>query len=441
MEKPMTWDHTENPTITRTRLRLSSPESVYQALEEYGAYLQDRPYSGDKSLEQILAARADRLIDLALARNASSSDLVAQLYARARAGTEDADYDRAVRLACLSNRIAVSVLTSHELNGTSEQAGNELRRLATEGDADELTLLLRNPESHVLFEGLYARKAPFLADISDERWRQLVASSIGNPSLNRDESSIEGPDLSAWRMHKALFTLLTLAPAEPQWVLTLHSLLLEVNPARVRAPDSEQAALDTLTRWHGVTVMRAVGNREHNGYYTPLPLAEEFRCLIAALYGRIFANDKSTCIGKPDAQDVALRCAYYGCEEMEVAAMKAARNKDGDIFSFAALFNNSLLLNKECRAELEGYINGDTQWLYRKRCVQMHDQYRWFDVRPVSESFEIEESDSGEASGQTLADLRTLPGQMTELKSRFASLAKTAFWGLVVLAILVVWRR
>lgn len=437
----MTWDHTENPIITRTRLRLSSPEAVYQALEEYGAYLQDRPYSGDNSLEEMLAARADRLIDLGLARNASSSKLVAQLYARARAGSEDADYDRAVRRACLANRIAVSVLTAKELNGTDvEAATNELRRLAADGEPDELTLLLRNPECHELLEALFAREAPF-EGVSDERWRLLVASSVGNPSLNRDESSIDGPDLSAWGVHKALFRLLTLAPVEAEWVRTLHSLLLEVNPARTHAPDSEQAVLDTIARWQGVTVTRAFSNREQEGYYTTLPLADEFRCLIAALYGSIFADGKSTRVGAPDSEDVALRCAYYGHAEMKVAAMQAAHKKDDVTFTFAAMFNNSLLLNKECRAELESYVPGDMQWLYRKRCTQLHDQYRWFDVRPVSESFDIEETDADEAAGQALTDLRALPGQMTELKSRLASLAKTAFWGMVIVAILVVWRR
>ena len=204
----MAWDHTTNPVITRSRLRLSSPEHVYQALEEYGDCWRARPYVvEDERLERELVGRNDRLIDLALAKNASTCSLVAQLYHRALTGTGDAEYDRALRLASLSNRYAVGMLNSDGLRGTEARTDSELYRLAMEGDIEELATLLRNPGSRDLLQAVYARAAP-LDVIPDDRWRLLVSSSVNNPALNEEHDSDAGPDMQAWHLQKAVFTLL-----------------------------------------------------------------------------------------------------------------------------------------------------------------------------------------------------------------------------------------
>ncbi len=437
----MAWDRTTNPAISRSRLRLSSPEHVYRALEEYGDYWRAHPYTiEDERLEQELAGRDDRLIDLALAKNASSQGLVAQLYQRALSGSGDADYDRALRLASLSNRNAVGMLNSNALRGTDARTDSELYRLATEGDGDELTTLLRNPGSRGLLRAVYAREAP-LDVISDDRWRLLVTSSIGNPGLNEEHDSHAGPDMLAWHLHKAVFALLQTAPAEPQWVVTLHQLLLEVNPARVHAPDSERAVLDVLGRWKDLKVLNLFRKQEEAGRFTSLSLSDEFRCLIAALYGRVFADGKSVFVGQPDAADVALRCAYYGRAEMKVAALKSAHEKDGDIFTFAALFNNSLMLQQDCRAELECYLNGDMQWLYSKRCAQIQEQYRWFAAHPLTESLAIEDTGSAESAGQAPTQFQALSGQVSGLKSSLDRLSRTVFWGLAIVLVAIIWQH
>ncbi|RQR65707.1 hypothetical protein DIE18_04450 [Burkholderia sp. Bp9125] len=438
----MAWDRATNPVITRSRLRLSSPEHVYEALEAYGDYWRARPYTlvEDERLEQELAGRNDRLIDLALAKNASMCSLVAQLYQRALSGSDDAEYDRALRLASLSNRNAVGMLNSGALRGTEARTDSELYRLATEGDGDELATLLRNPGSRGLLRAVYAREEP-LDVIPDERWRLLVSSSVGNPALNEDHDSNAGPDFLAWDVHKAVFALLATAPAEPQWVITLHQLLLEVNPARVRAPDSEQAVLDVLGRWKDLKVMNQYRKEEQAGRFTSLSLAEEFRCLIAALYGRVFVDGKSVCVGQADAADVALRCAYYGCTEMKVAAMKSAHEKDGDIFTFAALLNNSVMLQQDCRTELEGYLHGDMQWLYSKRCAQIQEQYRWFAAHPLTESLAVEDTGSAESTGQAHTQFQALSVQVSDLKSSLASLSRTVFWGLAIVLVAIIWQH
>jgi hypothetical protein len=82
--------------ITKARLELSSPEVVYDALEEYGKHVLEGKRFGenDKDLERALANRNSPLIDLGLAKNASSHELVAELYTRSLEGSGDPDYDK-----------------------------------------------------------------------------------------------------------------------------------------------------------------------------------------------------------------------------------------------------------------------------------------------------------------------------------------------------------
>ncbi|SAL17475.1 hypothetical protein AWB68_00501 [Caballeronia choica] len=438
----MAWDHTTNPVITRNRLRFSSPDAVYEALEQYGAYLRENQFRlGDEDLEQALAGRNAPLIDLALAKNARSHSLVAQLYKRALAGSGDADYDRAIRLNCLSNRGVMGALYSKELIDPQSPAVNEGHRLALEGDEEELAILMSNPGIRGFLAAVYTRK-DWLQDIPDERWRLLVLKSVGNPAINRDDTDSRNPDLLAWDLRKALRGLLGSAPAQPDWVLTLHQLLLELSPPRVWGFDSEQAVIDILERWKGITVKSEFGDREHEGYFTPQPIAEEFRCLVAALYGSVLVDKKLVSVGKPDSDDVALRCAYYGNSAKTVEEMKAAYEKDGDIFTFGALFNNSVMLEPACRAELEAHLTRDTDWLRKKRYKQLQAEHDWFDPRPVSELLEIADTGAAESAVQENPELRALASQMTDLKTQIAGLSKVLVWGLIViLAILVFWRR
>jgi hypothetical protein len=83
-------------------------------------------------------------------------------------------------------------------------------------------------------------------------------------------------------------------------------LLDSVDPQYVAAPDKIE---DVLERW-GSVVVNDYKENPAEGLFTSAPLRDEFRCVIAALYGRAFIDNKSVILGSANATDVALRCAY-----------------------------------------------------------------------------------------------------------------------------------
>lgn len=181
----MQWDKETPQAITVARLKHSAPEVVYAALEAYGAHASANRFIADtnEAMELALEARAHPLIDLGLARNASSTELLQRLYARALAGTGDAEQDLAVRLGCLGNKVAPGMLYSWRTAAVSE---DELRRIALEGTFDELKILMQNPSAGGILRDVYGRKSAF-EGIPEERWMALVQASTRNPRLNIDE--------------------------------------------------------------------------------------------------------------------------------------------------------------------------------------------------------------------------------------------------------------
>ena len=418
---------------------MASPDVVYQALEDYGQHFLARSSFGDydKELELALAERNDRLIDLALAKNAATNDLVTRLYQSSLAGTGDPDYDKAVRLACLANRMTGDMLLlSSEMRGIDH---SELKRLAMNGDDDELVALLRNPTRRHLLATVYGREG-VLENIPDERWFLLVRSSVGNPGLNTDESSVDGPDFMAWDIQKAFVELLKAAPVERQWVRALYSLLLTVNPENARALDSEASVLALLERWRDAKVPKMFDEAvEEEGYYSSNTLVEEFCGLMAALYGRVFVNNEFRYIGPPDSGDLLLRCAHYGQGAMTPEQMQQAYSKDGNLFALAALFNDQLMLNAECRQQLEECLGIELQHVYASRCEQLQSKYKWFNPRPVTEALKENLETSTPPANAAMVD--RLSTQVSNLKGDVAALSKRLLWGLLILGALVLAHR
>jgi hypothetical protein len=94
--------------------------------------------------------------------------------------------------------------------------------------------------------------------------------------------------------------------------------------------------------------------RVAEGFLTSLEMKDEFRCLIAALYGKTYANNKTVVT----ARDVALRCAFYGNAELTPREMRKGRGRDGTAFVFAVLFNDHVYLKPKLRKLLEEYLTG-----------------------------------------------------------------------------------
>jgi hypothetical protein len=119
-------------------------------------------------------------------------------------------------------------------------------------------------------------------------------------------------------------------------------------------------------------------------HFTSLSLKDEFRCLIAALYGTTFSNNKSAVQGSPSAKDVAMRCAYYGNARLSGKEMKAGYKRDLGVYVFATMYNRDLFFDSKLRKLFEeeqlGW-DGDSSARYLKNFELVRKE------RPYLESF------------------------------------------------------
>jgi hypothetical protein len=378
----MTWDHKTHSAITCARLMASSPEEVFRALQDYSLHLRtDSMAVSDKTLETRLLGRSDPLINLALAQYGAVEAVQKQLYVQASSGTGDGIYNKAIRLACLSNETAPQAMMWGPL-GAIEPA--ELHRLARAGDEDELRALLQNQAAAGLLSALYQGKSPFDIPL-DERARRMILLSVANPCVNQDTSTEHGPDMDAWGIQKGIYRLLQSCPAEAAWLLTLHTLLNSLDPRRAGLPDGDPS--ETLKRWKAVRVSESSRDGElREGYYTGLPVGEEFQCATAALYGCYSGDGKVIYLGSAEDSDRVLRCAHYGSASLTPAMIQLAYHRDADVFVYAALFNENVYNSPECRAAIEDCLRGDLRFVYHQRCKLVHRRNPSFNVRPVSEA-------------------------------------------------------
>jgi len=195
-----------------------------------------------------------------------------------------------------------------------------------------------------LLEALYKRQGVF-ADTPEERWRHLIYLSASNTRLVTEYDYEDMPDMGHYDIHKSIFELLGTAPVDNNLLIVLYHLLDQLDPQCVHSPEN----LDhVLKRWAQLPVKQ---DTSHDGYFTSLPLRDEFRCLIAALYGRGFGN--KTPIGRTDEDDVALRCAYYARAEFMAKDMTAGYEKDGPVFTFAAMLNSRVHQRRDLRKLME----------------------------------------------------------------------------------------
>jgi hypothetical protein len=123
-------------------------------------------------------------------------------------------------------------------------------------------------------------------------------------------------------------------------------------------PDSIKHVLD---RWS--VAQSDTKNAQQQQLHSP----DEFRCLIAALYG----GDKAILQQHNVSDDVAIRCAYYGNAKLTLQEMKAGYERDGKMFSLAVLFNGHVLHNVVWRNPLECRYLID-EGLYRRRCEHQY---------------------------------------------------------------------
>lgn len=424
--------------IRLARLKLSAPSEVYEALEAYGANAwTGGPISRDtdEKLELALEARGDPLINLGLAKNADGTALVQRLYSRARDGSGDAQYNKAVRLACLGNMVAGNWLFASRRAGLDH---GEERRLALEGEDDEIKVWMQNPRAGAVLRDVYSRNAPF-DSLPEDRWMFLVEASTGNPRLTLDESNNDNPDLLAWDIQKAVFRLLLEAPTNAEWLQTLYFLLLHLNKDSVTTPGDGDLT-KVLERWAGVKVPQLFSSEaeEQVGPYTDLTFAEEFRCLLASLYGRTFEQKVFVVQGALDDPDLARRCAYYGNAALNTEQIQEAFERDGKALCFAAINNDRIMLESKSRAALECLLGGDFLRMYEWRCKELAKKWQWFNPNLFSKDLG-DEAETPSAAETTAKEVAELKFAVMGLKVQLSSLSTITAWGLIVIGALLVW--
>jgi hypothetical protein len=350
---------------------------VYEALAEYGEQISRERFSviSDERLELALLKRGERLINLGLASFASSLEVVAFLYLRSKRGTGDEDFDKAVRLACLGNLAVERTRLEHR-----SFVGGELTDLFERAEDDEVYALVTNPNRRWLLPKVLARTPP-LDTVPDERWRHAVLAVVDNPALNRDQTDFwsEVFDTEAQDVREAVLRLLRTAPVEQRWLEALHQLILKLSPLRTGELRTEQEFRDLLARWQAVRELSTATPRgdDFNGVYTHLSLIDEFRCLVGALYGHALIGRTMTVYGTPEAQDVAIRCAYYGASHIDADEMAKYLESDGDAFLFAALVNQHLISLPHTRKAIEAMLRSpDLMARYRWVCALLRESER-----------------------------------------------------------------
>jgi hypothetical protein len=237
---------------------------------------------------------------------------------------------------------------------------------------------------------------------------------------------------------------------------TLYGLLDSLDPQFVASPDNID---DVLERWASVAVDDYKGNPAE-GYFTSLPLREEFRCVIASLYGKAYRGVKFVDVGSPNAPDVAWRCAYYGNVRLTPREMKKGHKRDGNVFRFAVLFNNEILREPALRKLLEeeyGFLPFAAAApsllaaRYRKRCEQLdrrHRRYRSFGPRTAewlqdtaTEWLQDTATDEQHPLGKLAAWALTSDAKAADLAKQVQSIKIFLAWGFVILLALILLRR
>lgn len=411
--------------IREARLIVAGPEQVLAELEKC---------SGDEQLEKSLLARSNPLIDIGLARYAREKEVVAALYRKSRAKPSDQlqdRYFRGLRIACLSNEVVKNLGSQFPEDVLGPE---EFARLINEGEDEELTAILSNPNLDDNVLGALYKNGGLFASLPDERRRRLVLMSIHNPRLTTNNESPYGPDFGHMRIHTGIFALLSCAPTTLPWLNTLRQLLDQLDPGDLHS--SNEAITPILDRWAQVPVPEA--GRFEDGDFTALSVRDEFRCLVAAMYGRHYSqgnDDKFTfsILGSPDSPDVVLRCAYYGQAQLTEKEMKEGFARDQDIYLLAVLCNASVYRNRALRNLLENdQLNENLRYVYQRQCARIEKR------RSSFASDWLNEDGAPESKELTiLKHLEIIAGSMTKTSE---SVQRWIIWGFFVLGALLLYR-
>lgn len=376
------WDDHQLRLTQNARLLFASPETVFAELKAWSEETRANPFRSNSEIaEPLLIERGHPLINIGLACYGTDRSVFKALYNHGLGtptDTTDAQYRRGLLLGCLSN---TTIQKTHfifdfprELIGSAE-----IERLLYEADYALAETLIRNPEvSDKLLEQLYKFEGPFEA-LPEDRLSALISGSRHNERLNTNNDDDHSPDLGHYRIHNAILQLLETAPVTLRWMWTLYDLLNSLSPTCVARSERLPALLQ---RWKPLEAANNDDAGSKGLFAEHISPVDEFRCLIAALYGG--GLDDPGLHGALKSSDVAMRSAHYGNAAQSIKEMRASYTKDGDAYVFAALRNTNVILRHEQRQLVEGeMLPHDFRSLYSRLISQF--RLRYPSVPPYSE--------------------------------------------------------
>jgi hypothetical protein len=363
----MSWEAEQDRIVREGRLYFAPPEMVFSELKELGRRSRAELFSSTtEALEAKLMERNDPLINIGLACYCTNKNVFTSLYKHSQEAPHDendAIYKRNLRLGCLSNQTitAARLFFDFPRDVAGEQ---EILRILSESEPLELEALVSNPTvSDKLLEEIFSLTG-LMKRLSEDRRHAAVIYAARNERISTNKEDYDSPDMGHYGIHKAIFRLLEIAPVEPRWFWVVYDLLGRLDPSQVHSPERIDHILE---RWKALKLSSRKEGEEMEGNFTHLPMTEELRCSIAALYGRGFSNKNLVYFGSPTAKDVALRCAYYGSGDITEKEMKAGYKRDKDVYVFAASFNTNIIGKQKLRKLYEEeQLGGDISKLYLK---------------------------------------------------------------------------
>ena len=419
--------------IREARLIAAAPDRVYDELRAYGAAAS--PWDVDEELEKSLLERGGALIELGLAQYARSTDVLKAIHKRTREQPKNHLEERflhGLAVALFSNEVEWLGLSSFPTGIIGEE---EFAQLIAADRYDELAALMSNPSLDSAFiESLYKNEG-LAATLSDERRCQLVRLSAANPRLTREVEYEDAPDLVYHEIQRAIVTLLSTAPVTEPWLRALRPLVDELSIKGAISPSSSIAPV--LDRWAVLMGDETLAKKE--GYYTGLSLVDEFRCLVAAVYGRHFVYEKGKLsefvqLGAPNSPEVALRCAYYGKAPLTEPEMQAGFERDKQAYVLAVLCNDHVFYRDHLRQLLESeQLGEDLRHVYRRRCEALHDKRASFDPRPMSEWL----AEGAPPTSGELAKLEALEAKVDALAKPVTTSQSWIMWGFIIIGVLI----
>ncbi|MBK9586523.1 MAG: hypothetical protein IPO55_11685 [Alphaproteobacteria bacterium] len=453
----------EPKEITKSRMLLSSPETVYQELKKYSESQQGKIFRTCDEIEQALFCRNEKLINLGLAQYAGCKEIVIKLYADSNmpeVNPQDAEFARAIKVACLSNQNILSTIDKESIFDVRElieetqeilaavekpkrpdtismaksKEYRESRKLYSSNATNAfsaISALLTNPKIPTdILKTLYERTGDF-AEIDTDLWLDLVSISSDNQRLSTDIWGGDGYDFGLADIQYAIIKMLETAPLTLEAAGVIYSVLKSLDPYHSRSFGN---AAIVLERWKAVQSNRE-NERIEKGYYSDRPYIEEFCCFIASLYG-CGQDKRKRELGKPSDKDIVKRCAYYGrsVSSMKPKQIEEAYEKDGNIFVLAALNNDYILLSTEKRKRLENFLQKEFYGKYFFRCNQISKRHDDFNPEPLNRSIGSYYRKSHETS-EELRKLESFEQQYEAIKAEFLDFKNSIILIIVIYAL------